>query len=156
MRGFTLIELVIVIALIGIMSIYANAKLSAMGSFNTATQADVAASLISRAQVKAVAGNMQIFIQCNASTSQTTISACLDSGCAQQAHDFSGQALTQSIPQNTSTACNGASSFLMLFNGAGEPVNGSTNAPLTTSVVFTLGNTSLTVEPGTGYAWRTP
>ena len=66
MRGFTLIELAIVIALIGIMSIYANAKLSAMGCFNTATQADVAASLISRAQVKAIAGNMHIFIQCNA------------------------------------------------------------------------------------------
>ena len=149
--GFTLIEMVTVIVLIGILSVFVAPRMLDMGAVNARGLQDETLAFLRYAQKSAVA---QRRVVCLAFTSRTvTIHVAATSG-------FSTCDTPMRGPTGDSpgmlTAKGGADYSAVPadfnFNGLGQPVNAS-GVVLTTSQILQVNNVSgpVTVEAVTGY-----
>lgn len=166
-HGFTIVELVVVIMIVGILSAVAVARFTSGGVIGASAYAQQVRTLYRFGQKLAVAQNRAVFV----STSSSRIALCYDAPCAQPVTAAGGN----SGSTKTKAACNGSSSWLcegvpdgitlaapissMFFNAQGRPFaaadaqssDTSTFATATINVSATGSTEPVVVERETGY-----
>lgn len=139
-RGFTLIELTVVIVLTAILAVVAMAKLTGVDSFEVLGFADSARSTVRFAQKLAVAQRTVVVVVVNAGS----ISVCYtNAACASPVTDpTTGQAMVIQAPDGASIAGPGSISF----DGLGRATPGGT-----VTVTGAGATSNFTIESETGY-----
>ncbi len=139
-RGFTMIELTVVIVIVGILAVVAVAKLSGVDAFEVQGFFDSTKSAVRFAQKLAVAQRTNVVVVVNA----TSVSVCYTNpGCGSPVTDpTTGQAMTLSAPDGVSLA--GPAS--VSFDGLGRATPGDTITVNGAGI-----SRSLVIEQETGY-----
>ncbi len=139
-RGFTMIELTVVIVIVGILAVVAVAKLSGVDAFEVQGFFDSTKSAVRFAQKLAVAQRTNVVVVVNA----TSVSVCYTNpGCGSPVTDATtGQAMTLSAPDGVSLA--GPAS--VSFDGLGRATPGGTITVNGAGI-----SRSLVIEQETGY-----
>lgn len=139
-RGFTMIELTVVIVIVGILAVVAVAKLSGVDAFEVQGFFDSTKSAVRFAQKLAVAQRTNVVVVVNA----TNVNVCYTNpGCGSPVTDpTTGQAMTLSAPDGVSLT--GPASIS--FDGLGRATPGGTITVNGAGI-----SRSLTVEQETGY-----
>ncbi len=138
MRGFTLVEMVVVIVILGIIAVVVLPRFTDRGSFDARGFSDELAALVRYGQKVAIAQHRNVYVV----TSGGSVSLCFDAACSQPVPNPAGGNFTRSAPSGVSLT--GAS---LSFDALGRP-----SAP----AAFTIGASgftarTLTVEKETGY-----
>jgi MSHA pilin protein MshC len=139
-RGFTLIELTVVIIIVGILSVVAVAKLTGVDAFEVQGFFDSTKAAVRFAQKLAVAQRTNVVVVVNA----TSVSVCYTNpGCGSPVTDpTTGQAMTVSAP--TGVSVTGPAS--VSFDGLGRANPGGTITVNGAGI-----SRSLVIEQETGY-----
>jgi MSHA pilin protein MshC len=148
-RGFTLVELILVVVLLGILSFYAGGRISDRNEANARGFADQVASTLRFAQKAAIAQRRNVYV--NIDTTARRVRACLDAAttCATPLSAPGGGSLDVTGAAAV-TLTSGSTQFS--FDALGRPSFAS-NLTLTTSangLTF-----SVIVETESGYVRRT-
>ncbi len=140
-RGFTLLELILVLAIAGILAAVAMPRLVGQNSFDTRGFADQLAATVRFAQKLAIAQHRNVFVQLNANSA----TLCYDAGCAGLAPGPGGEApYTVTAPNGVAIASPVAA---LGFDAGGRP---NIAAPLAIQVNG-AGAYNVRVEQETGY-----
>lgn len=140
-RGFTLLELLLVMAIAGILAAVAMPRLVGRNSFDTRGYADQVAATVRFAQKLAIAQHRDVFVRLNANDA----TLCYDAGCASFAPGPGGEApYTVNAPNGVTIA---SPVTPLGFDAGGRP---SIGAQLTITVNGT-GAYPVRVEQETGY-----
>lgn len=146
-RGFTLIELVMVLVMLGVLAVFAAPRVFNRSDFEARGFHDQTLSTLRYAQKTAIAQRRAVCVAFTAtSVTLTRASAEADSNCDTPLTGSRGEAVLQA-PNNVGFTATPAT---FRFDGLGQPLEGaSTPAPRTIQV----GNTdrTITVEAVTGY-----
>jgi MSHA pilin protein MshC len=103
-RGFTLVELVAVMIIIGIMAVFALSRFMNRGTFEGRSFYDQMQAMVQYAQKVAIAQNRNVYVRLDG----TTVALCFDAGCASPVTAPSG---SNSGTSATVTACGTTSWF---------------------------------------------
>ncbi len=149
--GFTLIELIMVLVLVGILSLFVLPRFFDRNTFDTRAFGDEMQSMLRYAQKLAIARNGPVYV-CFTSNS---ISLGLDNACSELVLMASSKPATLNFPANV--VLDTQTTFY--FNALGRPFNKSDTAPTSTSsfakrqIKLTGGEMPFTlfVESETGY-----
>ena len=146
-KGFTLVELVVVISLIGIVVAIAAPRFFNRQTFDTRSFADTAASMVRYAQKNAVAQHRDVYVV----VGSNAISLCYDAGCGSYVKDpADGSNFTATAPSGVAVSSS-PSTFYFDYIGTPYPVpSGSTTTAATVTVSGDI-TTQITVERETGY-----
>ncbi|MEO1767298.1 prepilin-type N-terminal cleavage/methylation domain-containing protein [Thiobacter aerophilum] len=139
MRGFTLVELVVVIVILGILAVVVAPRFFDRATFDARGFSDELAQTVRFAQKLAVAQHGTIHVL----TGGGQVRVCWDVACSQPAPSPAGGALTRVIPTGVSVSGPAALSF----DALGRPSSGASYNVSGGGV-----NRTLTVEAETGYA----
>lgn len=145
-RGFTLIELVMVIVILGVLAIFAAPRIISSGDVNALGFHDQTLALLRSAQKTAIAQRRTVCVSFTAGTASLTL--------ALAANTFDCSAPTSMAGLQSIAAKSGITYSLpptgFNFDGLGQPIaaDGTAKAKQTISVVNA---TDITVEAGTGY-----
>lgn len=150
-RGFTMIELVMVLVLLGIMSVVAVSRFTDTGSFTAISQADQIRSVLRFAQKVAVAQNRAIHVRVDT----TAVSACF----TQCGAPIASPSATVAIDDGVTLTANPPLPYQMYFDEKGRPYQATdpvgTDASTFTGLVISVSgggyNGTVTVERETGY-----
>ncbi len=147
--GFTLVELVMVIVVIGILSFYAVARMSQRSDSDAHGYAEQLASVMRYAQKAAVAQRRTIYVNIDSGTGRAW--ACLDAAtaCAQPLMAPAGGALDVTAPQGVALSTSGAAQ--MSFDAMGRP---SFSSAVQLQVTSASANFTVRIEPDSGYVQR--
>lgn len=173
-RGFTMVELVVVIVLVGILGAVATARYGDGGGFDAAAYAEQTRTMLRYGQKIAVAQRRPVHVVFG----NERIGLCFDSTCAGDKRVLapggrnSGSKATvascaaadwycEGTPDNLAYALQGASPGNFFFDGLGRPFAAADPIPVTTSsfaglVLRVSGggiNRDITVTPETGYVY---
>jgi len=148
--GFTLVELVLVILLLGTLSYYAVSRLSDRADTDAHGCIENVASVLRYAQKAAVAQRRTIYV--NIDTNNPRVWACLDNAlvCTQPLSAPAGGPLDHSAPNGVTLSNSGPAQFT--FDAMGRPSTASAVDIQASagSAVFTI-----RLEPESGYVHRT-
>lgn len=147
-RGFTFVELILIIVLLGIMSFFAGARLNDRNSANARGFADQVASTLRFAQKAAIAQRRNVYVNIDASARR--VRACLDAAttCATPLSSPGGGSLDITGASGI-TLTSGSTQFL--FDALGRPSFASTLTLTTSASGLTF---SVIVETESGYVRR--
>jgi MSHA pilin protein MshC len=147
-RGFTLVELVLIIVLLGILSFFAGARLSDRNSANARGFADQVASTLRFAQKAAIAERRNVYV--NIDTSARRVRACLDGAttCASPLSSPAGGSLDITGDSGV-TLASGSTQFS--FDALGRPSFAGSLTLTTSASGLTF---SVIVEAESGYVRR--
>ena len=161
--GFTLVELVMVIIILGVLSVYAAPKMFNTTAVNVRGFHDSTLAYLRYAQKTAIAQRRVVCVVFGGSTSLTLTIAKNGSTPAAAVNDCSTPSTpalmgpNSEIPANLSTNKSGVGYSVVPtnfnFNGLGQPIlsNGSGNAMARQTLQVVGASHSITVEPATGY-----
>lgn len=134
-QGFTLIELVMVIVIASILSVFAMAKVGLFSGWQEAGAAQALTSYVFAAQRLAIANKANVYVV----ATSTLVRACYDAACATPCSNIDGTAMAISAPSGSFVA----SSSSFYFDSQGRPSFAS-------AYTLTYGSTTVRVEPETG------
>lgn len=142
-RGFTIVEMVVTIAILGLLAAVLGPRFSGRDAFASRGFHDEAQSVVRYAQKTAVAWRRPVFVCISA----TAVSAGATAGCgAPLVHPATGAALTATAPSGVTLT-----PLSFGFDGAGRP---SPNAQVTIAFASTVAGDParrIVVEAETGY-----
>lgn len=151
MRGFTLIELIMVLVLLGILAAYAAPRIFNRGDFDARGMHDMSMAYLRYAQKTAIAQRRTVCMTLSSSGISLKVSMAANTfGCA--------SATAMNGPDGKAALSVSGVSYSAFpspdfsFDGLGQPVD-SSGVALTTAQTFTVAGAgrSITVEAGTGY-----
>jgi MSHA pilin protein MshC len=155
-RGFTLIELIMVVVMLGVLAVFAAPKILNTSDLNARGFRDETLALLRYAQKAAISQRRMVCVKFNTSSTPHTAVLTLENPtgtgtplvCTANLVGPKGES-----PANAS-AKSGASYAIapdIIFDGLGQPVS-TTRVALASNVTITFTNaSSITVEAGTGY-----
>ena len=155
-RGFTLVELVVVMILVGILAVVAIPRLSGVASVNASGFADRLIESVRYAQKQAIAKRRNVCITFAAGSASFRFASIAGSPqtCDTDLTGPGGQSPYTVAPQSSSVVTISAFPASFGFDAQGRSINTVTGAPLATVQVITVsgdGSSSFSVEPDTGY-----
>ena len=140
-RGFTLIELVATLAIMGILAVFASAKANLFSGVADAGAAQSLASYLGEAQRLAISQRRPVFVV----ISSSSLRVCPNVACATPLSSIDGQPLTVSASSGTFSPA-----AVLTFDSAGRPSwTPSSAGPF----VLSYGGASAHVEAETGLVW---
>ncbi len=146
-RGFTLIELVMVLVMLGVLAVFAAPRVFNRGDFEARGFHDQTLSTLRFAQKTAIAQRRTVCVAFTAtSVTLTRASAEADSNCDTSLLGPRGEAVLQA-PGNVAFTVTPAA---FRFDGLGQPLVGA-NTPAPRSIQVANATPSITVEAVTGY-----
>lgn len=151
MRGFTMVELVIVILLLGIVSVSAMSRFASQSTFDERGYADEARGAFTHAQRMAGTGGCHLRVQ----TDAAGITLSRWPTCTPADHSVASTPIAH--PDNQGTFVRPApdgiavSTLDIYFDGRGRPWSTATQTLITVAATITVGSRTLWVEPETGY-----
>lgn len=162
--GFTLVELIIVIVVIGVLGAVAAPMFFQRQGFDAVAYTDQVRSLIRYGQKLAIAQNRNVFVRLDGASA----ALCFDAACAQRVLPNGGgnsgrSATLQRCGNSTAWACEGVPSGLSItahssffFDASGEPFQATGGQSLPTQTVVITGdglNHNVVVTTQTGYVY---
>ena len=159
--GFTLIELILVLILVGILSLYALPRFFNKDTFDTRAFGDKARATVRYAQKVAIAQNRPVFVD----FSSGRIALCFDAACNTFVNSPSVKQANASCANSTTWMCEALPANVVIapanqrffFNALGRPFNIGNAEPVSTFALLTITltggslNSTITIEPETGY-----
>jgi MSHA pilin protein MshC len=159
--GFTLVELILVLILVGIVSLYALPRFFDRTTFDTRAFSDRARATVRYAQKTAIAQNRPIFVNLN----NTRIALCFDAACANPVRAPASRPAIAACANNTTWMCEALPAGVVsapvnqvfYFNALGRPFRSGDNEPTSTFALLAIAltgsgfNSTITIEPETGY-----
>ncbi len=149
-RGFTLVELVVVIVIVGVMALVAIPRFIGVDSFKSRGFYDEATGVVRYAQKTAIAWRSTPIFVC---VTATGVRAGTAIGCATPlTHPTSGGALVANVPSGvtlSTVTCGSPTPGTLIFDGLGRP-----GAAMTITVCSTIAGDparQIVVEAETGY-----
>ena len=155
-RGFTLIELIMVVVMLGVLAVFAAPRLLNTGDFNARGFRDETLALLRYAQKAAIGQRRMVCVTFNASSTPHTAVLTLENSMLTATPLVCNANLVGPKGESpaTITAKSGASYVsapAIVFDGLGEPVS-TARVALASNVLVTFANApSITIEAGTGY-----
>lgn len=171
-QGFTLVELIVVIILIGVVTTIGFARLTNPGDFSTVSYSNLVRALITHGQRVAVAQNRPVFVRIN----QQSVALCFDSICTQQVRPLGGANsgsdatlaacgastswFCEGVPQGVELSATAPLPLVFFFDAQGRPFAGNdaidANTSTFSSLILTFAasgtvSETLTIERETGY-----
>jgi MSHA pilin protein MshC len=148
-RGFTLVELILVVMLLGTLSFFAGARLSDRDQANARGFADQVASTLRFAQKAAIAQRRNVYV--NIDTTNRRVRACLDAAatCAAPIAGPAGGSLDVTGAAGI-TLTSGSAQFY--FDALGRP---SFNSSVTLTSAANGSTFTIVIETESGYVRRT-
>lgn len=162
LRGFTLIELIMVIVMMGILAIFAVPKMFDFGIFNARGFHDETIALLRFAQKTAVAQRRTVCVGFSASTVNLSIAASAPTAAAPTPDcgvtpnvliGLNGSAAQVTAKAGTTFSATPAN---FNFNGFGQPINSDGSAASTKSIQVSGASKGIVVETATGYVHESP
>lgn len=141
--GFTLVELIVVLLLVGILAVVAMAKLADRASFEALGYFNRVQALTRYAQKVAIAQRRPVFVADNAGA----VAACYDAGCAGPIADPAGSGALAAAPPSGVAYAFSAGTFS--FDGLGRPSPNTAHAITITASGEPV--RIVTIEAETGY-----
>lgn len=146
-RGFTLIELIMVLVLVGVLAVYAVPRMASNSDFGARGFHDQTLAYLRYAQKTAIAQRRPVCVAFTANTVTLTLaSAAADVACSTDLPGPKGE-LVLKASDNVAYAPVPTG---FRFDGLGQPLTG-TNTPAPTSIQVGTMPRAITVESGTGY-----
>ena len=160
--GFTLVELVATIMVLGIMAVVALPRFAIVADYDEATYRDSVLSVLSLARQRALASRRFVCVNVAAGSGTSAgISLSLDPG-TQESITSRALSCTVSLPLtgypqcDTGIACPKSATVVaasFAFDPQGRPVNITNMSVLSSSVSITISNQqAVTIQPRSGYA----
>ena len=154
--GFTLVELVVVIILVGVLAVVAIPRFRGVASFNTMGFADSVMASLRYAQKQAIAKRRNVCVAFTATTVSFTFASTAGSAsvCNTNLTGPAGQSPYSISPDGKSVVTFAAVPAGLTFDALGRPLATATGLPLASVLVITISgdiSRSFSVEPETGY-----
>jgi MSHA pilin protein MshC len=148
-RGFTLVELVMVMVLVGVLAVYAVPRMLNTGDFYARGFHDQSLGYLRFAQKTAIAQRRTVCVSLSASAISLRIASVAGSNsCTANLAGPGGEA---GLTARSGVALSSAP-VSFNFDALGQPVNAATGAAAPAQVLQVVGVTpSITIEAGTGY-----
>jgi MSHA pilin protein MshC len=161
-RGFTLIELIMVILMLGILAVFVSPKLSNLNDFNARGFHDESLAFLRFAQKAAIAQRRTVCVTFSATSISLQI-APLAPTAAAPTPNCGGSPKTLTGPSGTTGSVTAESGISFAttptdfnFDGLGRPINSAGTALSTQTIQVTNAAQSIVVEGITGYVHETP
>ena len=156
-RGFTLVELIVVLIVVGILAVVAIPRFTGVAAFNTMGFTDRVMSSLRYAQKQAIAKRRNV---CVAFPSNTTVNFTFASApgsasaCDTNLTGPAGQNPFSIAPESKSVVTFATVPAGLTFDALGRPIVTTTGLPLAAAQVITINgdiSRAFSVEPETGY-----
>jgi MSHA pilin protein MshC len=151
-RGFTLIELVMVIVLLGILAVFIAPKFAGVSVFNVRGFHDETMAYLRYAQKTAVAQRRTVCVEFAADSITLSVASIAESyNCDAFLTGPRGEPQAKATAKTGVTYAAGVAPAAFKFDGLGQPVDGSGNSLAIQELHVADAGRSIWVEPVTGY-----
>ena len=146
--GFTLVELIVTIAILGVIATIAGSKFFSSSSFNEMGFSDTAANSFKYAHKLAIATGCETRAQITATSIALyqRASSCTSGSFTRQVTKPGGGDFLEPVPPGVAV-----STLDIYFDSTGRPYSHASGSVLMSAVSFNVGSRSVTIEAETGY-----
>jgi MSHA pilin protein MshC len=155
-RGFTLVELIMVIVIMGVLAVYAAPRMFSNADFYARGFHDETLALLRYAQKTAIAQRRMVCVNFNTTTTPHSATLMMEdptgTGAVSCTVNVAGPRGESPAMVTARTGVTYTSASGLIFNGLGQPVS-TARTPLAANATVQVANTSvvITIESGTGY-----
>ena len=153
-RGFTLVELIVILILVGILAVVAMPKFTGVGAYNTMGFNDRVMESLRYAQKQAIAKRRNVCVTFAASAASFTFATAAGTACDTNLSGPAGENPYTVAAENKSVVIFSPVPAGLTFNALGQPIVTSSGLPLAAVQTITIsgdGTRTFSVEPETGY-----